>query len=252
LPSAFFLTHVFLSLFAQLALPGWKPNDKNLYEQIPIDHDWSIQNSNTSIEAAAANNNNGQQKRIMVELNPSYCCHVRNETVNDHVPYRPTIRDLYFWETSIDALGVRKFPTTTSTTIAMEKSRSSFLNASAPANAFDWALLLVGTTEYAAQDAAIYDYWAGRDPPPPQPGYFFGMHETGKNIRPPGTKGRYMNNQGGWTATRRQVIEWHSVECARHAGSFLPPFDRPGYQYDGLAAESVEYWSGGQQVSDCI
>jgi hypothetical protein len=221
-------------------LPGWKPNNQNLYEQIPIDYDWSIQNSNTAVAA----NNNGQQQ---VELNPSHCCHVRNETVNNHVPVRPTIRDLYFWETSIDALGVRKFPTS-----LMNESINESVWPSAPTindAAFDWALLLAGTTEYSAKDAAIYDYWAGRDPSPPHNGYFFGMHEAGKNIRPPGTKGRYMNNQGGWTATRRQVLEWHALECARHVGSFLPPFDRPGYQYDGLAAESVEYWSGGQQVS---
>jgi hypothetical protein len=222
-----------------IALPGWKPNDLNLYEQIPIDYDWNIPNNN--------NTSSSSGKDVgMVELNSSYCCHVHNQTVNDHIPFRPTIRDLYFWETSIDALGVRKFPNIST---SGGESSTSVLSSSSSSFSFDWALLLVGTTEYDAKEAAIYDYWAGRDPPlPPNHGYFFGMHEAGQNLRPPGTKGRYMNNQGGWTATRRQVIEWHSLECTKHVGGFLPPFDKPGYRYDGLAAESVEYWSGGQQV----
>jgi hypothetical protein len=164
-------------------LPSWKPNDLNLFEQIPIDYDWNIQNN--------ISNKSNAQKESLVELNPSYCCHVYKETVNDHIPFRPTIRDLYFWETSIDALGVRKFP----------NIASSYESSSSPSTSsfsFDWALLLVGTTEYDAREAAIYDYWAGRDPPyPPNHGYFFGMHEAGKDLRPPGTKGRYMNNQGG-------------------------------------------------------
>ena len=162
----------------------------------------------------------------MRELDPSHCCHVDKETANEHIPFQPSIHDLFFWETSLDALGVRKFPTSSSPS----------------PTSFEWAMLMVGTREGLAKEAAIHDYWAGRDH-----GYFFGKHEEGKDLRPPGTKGRYMNNQGGWTATRRQVIEWHTKICARNGG-FLPPYDRPGYNYDGLSAESVEYWSGGQQV----
>ena len=151
-------------------------------------------------------------------LDPSICCHVHNETANAHIPLAPRIHDLYFWETSIDALGVRQMP-------------GSILG---------WALLQVGTSEVLAHEAAIYDYWSGRDH-----GYF--TENNGK--RPRTTKGRYMNNQGGWMGTRRQVLEWHAEQCR---DGFLPPFYHS--QLDGLGPESVEWWSGGQQLAgarDC-
>ena len=44
--------------------------------------------------------------------------------------------------------------------------------------------------------------------------------------------------------TRRQLLEMHVKLCK---GSFLPPFDGPTFQKDGLYMHNVEYWSGGLQ-----
>jgi hypothetical protein len=60
--------------------------------------------------------------------------------------------------------------------------------------------------------------------------------------RPRGPQMRYVSNQGGFMATRQQILEWHSDICM---GSFLPPFDDPHYRFDGLDMRNVEYWSGG-------
>jgi hypothetical protein len=178
----------------EAALPGWKPHSGNLYEQIPIDYEW----------------NGGRA----ASLNASACCHVSKETANDHIPLAPTADDLYFWETSIDALGIRKLPDHSS---------------------LGWALLQVGNVEewYDDKSFIIGDYWSGRD------------RYYGKEDRPPRTKGRYLNNQGGWMATRRQIWEWHSRWCL---GGFLPPFDPRSFDFDGLDTRSVEYWSGGIQL----
>ena len=117
-----------------------------------------------------------------------------------------------FWETSIDVLGVRKLP-----------DRA----------AWDWVLLQAGNNEKLYSNS-IGDYWSGRDH-----GYF------GEENRPDRIKGRYLNNQGGWMATRRQIVDWHRRQCF---GGFLPPYDKPAFPYDGLDKRSVEYWSGGIQL----
>jgi hypothetical protein len=54
--------------------------------------------------------------------------------------------------------------------------------------------------------------------------------------------------------TVRQIYEWHTSTCrkrgrrAEWSGSFLPPYNLPRYEYDGLGMESVEFWSGGFQL----
>jgi hypothetical protein len=152
-----------------------------------------------------------------LHVDPSVCCHVSEATTNDHIPWAPTNDHLHFWETSIDVLGVRKLP-----------------ERAAP---WDWILLQAGNEDsvYPLAKFVIGDYWSGRDH-----GYF------GTEPRPDRTKGRYLNNQGGWMATRRQIKEWHTMWCR---GGFLPPYDKPTMPLDGLDSRSVEYWSGGVQIA---
>jgi hypothetical protein len=45
-----------------------------------------------------------------------------------------------------------------------------------------------------------------------------------------------------WMGTRQQIWEWHTEICL---GGFLPPFDSPHYNFDGLDPRNVEFWSGG-------
>ena len=173
----------------EAALPGFRPGRQGRFPQVPINFQW----------------NKGRSDR---HIDPSICCHVA--AVNDHRPQAPT--QLYFWETSLDVLGIRNFP-----------NRA----------AWDWVLLQAGNQEqfYPRPKFVIGDYWSGRD------GYF--------DKRPNRDSGPYLNNQGGWMATRRQLLEWHSHWCV---GGFLPPFDKPMFTYDGLDLRSVEYWSGGIQI----
>jgi len=156
------------------------------------------------------------------KIDPSVCCHVSldsnnrktNDTTTIRVPESPSERDLFFWETTVETLGVRQLPNG------------------------DWVVLLAGNNDeyYADPSYVVGDYWTGRDTD-----YF----ET----RPDPTLGRYANNQGGWMGTRRQVIEWHAGLCR---GGFLPPYDAPTYKFDGLDARPVEYWSGGLQLSGVL
>jgi len=180
----------------EAALPGWKPQTENLYEQIPIDYEWD--NKTASIDS-------------------SICCHVSNMTANDHIPLAPDVSDLYFWETSIDALGVRKLPDDSN---------------------LGWALLQVGNVELLNLEpySVIGDYWSGND---------YKFTDLKGSERPPRSKGRYVNNQGGWMATQRQIWEWHSMLCV---GGFLPPYEEPAMPLDGLEAQNVEFWSGGLHI----
>jgi hypothetical protein len=170
----------------EVAVDGFQRHDKLLHAQIPMDYDWKGKDGH---------------------LNASICCQVPS---SPRLPPSPTSNDLFFWETGIEALGVRQLPNN------------------------DWLLLLAGSTEvwYEEPKLIVGDYWAGND------GYF---HE-----RPDRTIGQYMSNQGGWMATRRQIVDWNYRWCR---GGFLPPFRSPEIPLDGLERQTVEYWSGGIQIS---
>jgi hypothetical protein len=177
----------------EVALPGWHPHADNLYEKIPLDYTW-----NESLPQG--------------ELDP-VCCVVQPETANDHIPYNVSIHDIYFWETSIDALGVRRMP---------EDS------------GLGWVLMQAGNNDQDLhdKDRILGEYWSGNEDYFDQP-------------RQPRIKGRYVNNQGGWMATPRQIFEWHTREC--RSKTFLPPYYRPIFNDDGLT-HSVEFWSGGIHI----
>jgi hypothetical protein len=152
----------------EAALNGFEPPANNLYEQIPIDYRWSDQVGEASID-------------------PSICCSVSAETAHARRPISPDKDELFFWETSIDALGVRKMPN------------------QGPSALLSWAVLLGG----ANNELFIGDYWSGRG----ATAYF------GNTTRPDRKRGRYVSNQGGWMATKRQIFEWHFTLCR---GGFLP------------------------------
>jgi hypothetical protein len=177
----------------EAAIRGFQPHQDNLYAQIAVDYDWNATHRD-------------------LHLDPSFCCHVSDTAANEDLPAAPSRDAIYFWETSIDALGVRKLP---------ERA------------AWDWVVLQAGNTGRGRSDNDfIGDFWSGRD------------HDYFKE-RPDRVKGRYLNNQGGWMATRRQILELHMYRCK---GGYLPPLGRRDYPEDGLDKMSVEYWSGGIQL----
>lgn len=146
-------------------------------------------------------------------LDPTACCALSIENSSPKRPSSPKAEQLMLWETEIQPLGVRKLP---------------------PESSLDWVALLRGPTHDGSKPAnsIIGDYWAGND------GYF-----TGKEARRPGGDSRkFINNMGGWMATRQQIWNWHTQICP---GGFLPPFEAPHYRFDGLDLRDVEWWSGG-------
>jgi hypothetical protein len=142
------------------------------------------------------------------EVHPKYCCRVRAETASSQLPMSPQPSKLFLWETGIKALGIRKMP---------EEST------------LDWVVLQRGPSAEKPEEV-VGEYWAGRN------------NEFGKEPRPPASKGMYINNMGGWMASRAQIWRWHTEICP---GGFLPPYDPPHYNFDGEDLRNVEYWSGG-------
>ena len=147
-------------------------------------------------------------------IDPQPCCHLDYVNSNPNRPTSPTSDSLILWETSIFALGVRKMPL---------KSNMK------------WAVLLRGP-RVMDWNLHVGDYWSGRD------GYFGDMRDENNQTRPDPKMFQYINNQGGWMATQQQLWEWHSQICP---GGYLPPFESPDYNFDGLDMRNVEYWSGG-------
>jgi len=160
--------------------------------------------SNTGPIPVDLNFSDGKMHRV----DPTVCCHYERTAT---MPQKPAADKLFLWETRIDALGLRRMP------------QNSTLG---------WVLFQRGP-EYGNKDIykpeIIGDYWSGRN------GEF-------ESQRPYTGKGIYLNNQGGWMATRQQILDWHGDICP---GGFLPPFDAT---LDGLDLRNVEYWSGGLQL----
>ena len=144
------------------------------------------------------------------------CCHVSEGAVSDNRPAAPAPDKLMIWETHVFALGVREMP------------KNSWL---------DWVVLQRGPNQNDLEKkATIGDYWSNRD-----------FHFWPDQKRRPGAlEFKYINNQGGWMATREQLWEWHTEICP---GGFLPPYEPPHYRFDGLDMRNVEWYSGGMQLS---
>ena len=143
--------------------------------------------------------------------NATVCCSVEEETKKN--PASPTTDKIFLWETNIFSLGVRKMPD------------ESWL---------DWVIMQRGpNAAVLPTESMIGDFWSGRH------------QEFGKERRPHPSEGNYINNQGGWMATRQQIWRWHNEICP---SGFLPPFDAPDFNLDGLDLRNVEYWSGGMHI----
>ena len=150
------------------------------------------------------------------QVDSSVCCHVSDKTTNDHIPASPAPDKLMLWETHILPLGIRQMPT------------ESWL---------DWVAMLRGPNSNTLErKQKVGDYWSNRN-----------LHFwPDQKRRPQPMEFKYINNQGGWMATREQLWEWHTEICP---GGFLPPYEPPHYRFDGLDMRNVEWYSGGMQLT---
>lgn len=175
----------------EVALPDFVPptRSKLRHNQIPVDLMW---NSSSSSAIDSGTKEGG--------IDPSICCHVSSETATDQIPQSPGNNELYFWEMNLESMGVRRMPDENETLLP------------ASSLVLDWVLLLGGSNNEVWSDPLyiVGDYWTGRGPQ-----YYFGKSRE----RPDRRLGEYLNNQGGWMATKRQIVEWHARWCR---GGFLP------------------------------
>ena len=216
------------------------------------------------------NNNTTQQQQLerQIHIDPAPCCHVTDRmlrllntttnTTTDYsvsgkppMPKTPSVRQLITWEVQILPLGVRRMPplhahgllqnndtndnNNTTKATATTINTNTTINNNDPYH-LDWVVLQRGNQP--KPEHALGDYWSGND------GYY--QNDT-VDWRPASHERKYINNQGGYMATQRQLWEWHSELCA--GSGFLPPFDGPVYNMDGLDLRDVEYWSGGLQLA---
>jgi len=142
-------------------------------------------------------------------INPVVCCHIPNMRPNLGTPIRPAAEDIVIWETAIRGLSVRQLP-----------------------NSEEWVILLPGPGKKLDNKEKIGGYWSGRN------------GEFGDIPKPSGGQPDLIAQQGGWLATREQIIRLDQELCM---GRFLPPFDPPKYFDDGQESFNVEFWSGGYQ-----
>jgi hypothetical protein len=149
------------------------------------------------------------------QVDPKICCHVSDKTTSEQMPKSPKASDLMLWETNVVALGIRQMP------------KESWL---------DWVLMQRGPSQTKLNVSdVIGDYWSNRN------------NDYWKNERrATPLEFKYINNQGGWMATREQLWRWHTEICP---GGFLPPYEEPHYRFDGLDMRNVEWYSGGMQLS---
>jgi len=147
------------------------------------------------------------------DIDPKPCCHLEDYASSESRPQAPGSDKLFLWETNILALGVRHV------------------------NELGWVTLLRGPRNRSGEKGlTLADYWSGTQ------NYFKEGSTKAKQKRPAPGSFNHINNEGGWMGTRQQIWEWHTEICL---GGFLPPFDSPHYNYDGLDPRNVEFWSGG-------
>lgn len=149
---------------------------------------------------------------IEAHFDPTICCHVADMEPKKSIPDRPSLKDVVVWETNVTALSLRELP---------------------GSDMLDWVVMLPGPGKMLKPEDLIGGYWSGRD------GAFGDDYE-----KPSPGVGQLMAQQGGWMATREQIIHLNSGQCH---GSFLPPYDIPAFPGDGHVMKNVEFWSGGYQ-----
>lgn len=168
------------------------------------------------------NNNKGnkQSKAKEQHFDPEPCCGATTDA-----------SDVIVWETAIKALAVRKLPA------AKAKSKRKL----------DWVAFLPGPGKRLTPEDLVDSYWSGELVPEWE-------------SKPGGGEPTLIAQQGGWMATRDQLMRWNSQNGSGGGdsknmlhppicqGSLLPPFDEPTYRRDGQESFNVEYWSGGYQL----
>ena len=131
-----------------------------------------------------------------------------------HLPEEPKPEELVLWETNDMAFSLRQFP----------PESSSLL---------DWCVLMLGPDKMMNQTEKIGGYWSGRDGA-------FSSHKALK--KPIGAPPNLLAQQGGWKATKEQLVRMNNYLCK---APFLPPFDfKDPMRDDGLEPHNVEFWSG--------
>lgn len=158
----------------------------------------------------------GKVKQKDYHFNPRICCHVQMKP-NKNTPVHPKPSDVIIWETNIKALSALNMPKP---------------KVGKPSTRLDWVGVLPGPGKRLDQKLLVLGYWSGRN------GAF------GNEEKPSGGRPDIVAQQGGWMATRSQILRMNSGLCM---GSFLPPFDEPMYKGDGQESMNVEFWSGGYQ-----
>uniref|UniRef100_A0A7S1BEA1 Uncharacterized protein n=1 Tax=Corethron hystrix TaxID=216773 RepID=A0A7S1BEA1_9STRA len=148
-------------------------------------------------------------------LDADKCC--GSPEANARLPSRPEPRDLMTWECALQGLAVRKFP-----------------------GKIGWAALLPGPRQGEVKRRGmdpVHGFWTGS-------GGVFGADVKRPSEREP----KFFSQQGGWMATRDQIIRFDEI-CTE---GFLPPFKKStGIKEDGLdprQPHNVEFWSGGFQL----
>jgi len=149
------------------------------------------------------------------EIDPSFCCHIpnlQNIAAAGKTPLRPTASDVIIWETRAEALSLRHV---------------------AHSKLFQWLILLPGPGKREKLDEKVFGYWSGRNGA-------YGQVDK----KPSGGVPDLIAQQGGWMATRGQLMRLDEELCS---GNFLPPYNEPLYYEDGQQSMNVEFWSGGYQ-----
>jgi hypothetical protein len=160
---------------------------------------------------------NGIVTKKEVHFNSRICCHVQMKP-NKGTPVHPPPKDVVIWETNVKALSALKMP-------KPKVGKASPL--------VDWVAVLPGPGKRLDPQLKIGGYWSGRE------GAF------GDEEKPSGGRPDIIAQQGGWMATRSQLLRMNNEDLCM--GSFVPPFDEPMYRLDGQESFNVEFWSGGYQ-----
>jgi hypothetical protein len=108
-------------------------------------------------------------------VNAKSCCYISDHLSNEKRPSQPQSDQLMIWETNVLPLGIRQMP------------NDSWLQ---------WVVLQRGPNQGELNHTEIIgDYWSNRNMD------YYGTKQT----RPPPQEFKYINNMGGWMATREQL-----------------------------------------------
>jgi hypothetical protein len=182
------------------------PSQKDL-DPIPIDLDFELQNGTTPV------------KEFMFDPKP--CCHLpSNFGVKGKMLTEPRGDQIVIWETAVKGTVVRKMPQQQG-------------GGGGGTELLDWVMLQPGPRR-SSSTPDIQGYWSGN----------LGLYGS-KEKQPDAGDPRLFAQQGGWMATREQLIDMHLHQCPF---GFFPPYEQSGFHQDGLTLNNVEYWSGGFSI----